>query len=60
MSNPQIDTRAEIEKALEEFDIFLAAGIVVWSLPPADNSALVTLTTVAEEFENLKTRILAA
>lgn len=60
MSNPQIDTRAAIESAFEEFDIFLKAGVEVWSIPPIDRSAVITLETVIAEFKILKDRILSA
>lgn len=60
MSNPQIDTRAEIEEAFKEFDIFLAAGLYVWNMEPASRDAITTLNTVIEEFELVKARVLAA
>jgi hypothetical protein len=60
VSTPEIDTRSAIEEAFEKFDIFLAAGVVVWSLEPADKSALITLNAVIDEFKNLKAEVLAA
>lgn len=60
MSTPQIDTRAAIEQALDEFNIFLHAGVVVWSMEPADKSALTTLEFVIEEFNKLKSAVLSA
>lgn len=63
MSNPEIDTRAEIESALEDFKIFLDMGVVVHSMFPEHytEQVLSALNLVIEEFEtNLKPRILAA
>lgn len=60
MSTPQIDTRAAIEQALDEFNIFLQAGMLVWSIPPVDRSAVITLEFVIEEFNKLKSAVLSA
>jgi hypothetical protein len=63
MSTPQIDTRAEIESALEDFKIFLDAGVAVYSTLPERYTPQVlgALNLVIKEFETiLKPRILAA
>lgn len=62
MTNPQIDTRAEIESALQDFRVFIDMGVLVHSLTndDADRRVLGALNLVLEEFQDLSNRILAA
>lgn len=54
MSNPQIDTRAAIERAFEDFDVFLDMGILVNSMFPSDGGerTVSALQLVKDEFNN--------